>query len=354
MLPPALAAGSASGPAPPQESLTGLCNRDPGIVCRLSWDFSHSETLTKLAKVYLAGPITVALRIIFVLLLAFVIRAMVHRLITRITSRAANGTDSDSDHRHSLLPERSGERRSQRSHALRSILGNVASIVIFGIAAITILGDLGVNLAPILASAGVLGVALGFGAQNLVGDFLAGIAILLEDQYGVGDVINVGTTSGTVEAVGLRVTRLRDVNGVVWHVRNGSLQQVGNQSQGWARAVIDFPVPYNQDMSEIREIMSGVATSMWQEPRWKNVILEEPKVWGVQSLSSSEAVWRLVAMTTPPRQYEVERELRERIKVELDARGIATAPTVLTLTGPDQTDTPNQTDTPDTPEAPTQ
>ncbi|HEX4061911.1 MAG TPA: mechanosensitive ion channel family protein [Streptosporangiaceae bacterium] len=317
------------------DTLPGICGHEPSIVCRLSWDLSHNAALARLSKVYLAGPITVALRIIFVLLLAFVIRALVHRLITRITAKAANGGD-DPDHRHSLLPERSGERRSQRSHALRSILGNVASIVIFGIAGITILGDLGVNLAPILASAGVLGVALGFGAQNLVGDFLAGIAILLEDQYGVGDVVNVGTTSGTVEVVGLRVTRLRDVNGVVWHVRNGSLQQVGNQSQGWARAVIDFPVPYNQDMSEIREIMTGVATAMWQEPRWKNVILEEPKVWGVQSLSSSEAVWRLVAMTTPPRQYEVERELRERIKVELDARGIATAPTVLTLTGPEQ------------------
>ncbi|MGH3159357.1 MAG: mechanosensitive ion channel family protein [Streptosporangiaceae bacterium] len=322
-------------PAPAADSLTGICKEEPGIVCRLTWDFSHSTTLTQLAKVYLAGPIAVALRIIFVLLLAFVIRALVHRLIHRITARTANGGSDDSDRRHTLLPERSGERRSQRSNALRSILGNVASIVIFGIAAITILGDLGVNLAPILASAGVLGVALGFGAQNLVGDFLAGIAILLEDQYGVGDVITVDTTSGTVEAVGLRVTRIRDVNGVVWHIRNGSLQQVGNQSQGWARAVIDFPVPYNQDMSEIREIMAGVATGMWAEPRWHGVILEEPKVWGVQSLSSSEAVWRVVAMTTPPRQYEVERELRERIKVELDARGIATAPTVLTLTGAD-------------------
>jgi small-conductance mechanosensitive channel len=335
MLPPALAAGS---PAPP-DSLTGICKQNPGIVCRLTWDFSHSDTLTKLAKVYMAGPITVALRIIFVLLLAFVIRAMVHRLITRLTSRAANGADSDAEPGHALLPGRSSQRRAQRSNALRSILGNVASIVIFGIAAITILGDLGVNLAPILASAGVLGVALGFGAQNLVGDFLAGIAILLEDQYGVGDVVNFGTTSGTVEAVGLRVTRMRDVNGVVWHIRNGSLQQVGNQSQGWARAVIDFPVPYNQDMSEIREIMTDVATAMWQEPRWQNVILEEPKVWGVQSLSSSEAVWRLVAMTTPPRQYEVERELRERIKVELDAKGIATAPTALTLTAPEPADT---------------
>src|SRR5579875_253352 len=333
----ALAAGSAGSRTP--DTLAGICGSEPGTACRLVWDLSHSATASRLTKVYLAGPVTVALRLAFVVLLAFAIRFLVHRIIRRITERAgsSNGgnVSNGNGHAHSLLPERTGERRLQRSQALRTILGNVSSIVIFGIAGITILGDLGINLAPILASAGVLGVALGFGAQNLVGDFLAGVAILLEDQYGVGDVINVGTTTGTVEAVGLRVTRLRDVNGVVWHIRNGSLQQVGNQSQGWARAVIDFPVPYNQDMSEIREIMTEVATDMWQQPQWHNVILEEPKVWGVQSVSSSEAVWRLVAMTTPPRQYEVERALREQIKVELDSRGIATAPTVLTLTGAD-------------------
>jgi moderate conductance mechanosensitive channel len=338
MTSPALAAGSAAVRTP--DSLTGICKEDPGIACRLVWDLSHSGTATQLTKVYLAGPVTVALRIIFVLLLAFFIRYITHRIIRRITASAAK-TGTDGGHGHALLPERSGERRRQRSHALRTILNNASSILIFGIAGITILGDLGINLAPILASAGVLGVALGFGAQNLVGDFLAGVAILLEDQYGVGDVITTGGTTGTVEAVGLRVTRMRDVNGVVWHIRNGSLQQVGNQSQGWARAVIDFPVPYNQDMSEIREIMTEVATGMWREQQWQGVILEEPKVWGVQSLSSSEAVWRLVAMTTPPRQYEVERELRERVKVELDARGIATAPTVLTLTGADTPGAPS-------------
>ncbi|HEY2575345.1 MAG TPA: mechanosensitive ion channel family protein [Streptosporangiaceae bacterium] len=330
MTPQALAAASAALRTP--DTLTGICGREPGTACRLVWDVTNNGTATRLTKVYLAGPVTVALRIAFVLVLALAIRAVTHRIIRRITDRAGSG---GSDGGRALLPERTGERRLQRSQALRTILGNASSIVIFGIAGIIILGDLGVNLAPILASAGVLGVALGFGAQSLVGDFLAGISILLEDQYGVGDVINTTVTTGTVEAVGLRVTRLRDVNGVVWHVRNGSVQQVGNQSQGWARAVIDFPVPYNQDMSEIREIMTQVATTMWREPRWDGVILEEPKVWGVQSLSSSEAVWRLVAMTTPPRQYEVERELRERIKVELDARGIATAPTLFTLTGTD-------------------
>ena len=344
MFPHALAAGSrallAGSPASAEpDPLTRNCGQDPSIVCRTAWNLSHSDTVTRVAKVYLSGPVTVGLKIIFVLLLALLVRYFTHRLINRITAHAAGGTEPGAAQRHALLPERGGERRRQRSHALSSILKNASSIVIFGIAAITILGDLGVNLAPILASAGVLGVALGFGAQNLVGDFLAGISILLEDQYGVGDVITTSAASGTaasgtVEAVGLRVTRLRDVNGVVWHIRNGSLQQVGNQSQGWSRAVVDFPVPYSQDMSEVRDILTRVAVDMWQEPHWHGVILEEPKVWGVQSVSSSEAVWRLVAMTTPPRQYEVERELRERVKVELDARHIATAPQVLTLAGP--------------------
>jgi small conductance mechanosensitive channel len=330
MITVALAAVSAASRAP--DTLARSCSDQPGAACRLVWDLTHSRNLSQLTQEYFAGPVSVILRILFVLLLAFVIRALVHRLIRRITGHVGTSTGkSDGGAIHSLLPDRSGERRRQRAQALRSILGNISSIVIFGIAGVIILGDLGINLAPILASAGVLGVALGFGAQNLVGDFLAGIAILLEDQYGVGDVVNTGTTSGTVEAVGLRVTRLRDVNGMVWHIRNGSLQQVGNQSQGWTRAVIDFPVPYNQDMSEVREIMTRVSLAMWAEPLWHRVILEEPKVWGVQSLSSSEAVWRLVAMTTPPRQYEVERELRERIKSALDEHGITTAPTIVAL-----------------------
>jgi moderate conductance mechanosensitive channel len=329
-----LAAVSAASRTP--DTLTRTCTDNPGTACRLVWDLTHDGNLSRLTGAYLAGPVSVALRILFVLLLAFAIRFVTQRVIKRVTGSVgqadgSRGGGNGGGIGRALLPERSGERRRQRAQALQTILGNVSSIVIFGLASVIILGDLGVNLAPILASAGVLGVALGFGAQNLVGDFLAGIAILLEDQYGVGDVINNGTISGTVEAVGLRVTRMRDVNGVVWHIRNGSIQQIGNQSQGWARAVIDFPVPYNQDMSEVRDIMTRVALDMWAEPQWHGVILEEPKVWGVQSLSSSEATWRLVAMTTPPRQYEVERELRERIKAALDEHGITTAPTVVTL-----------------------
>jgi small conductance mechanosensitive channel len=211
------------------------------------------------------------------------------------------------------------ERRNPRASALGSVLSNAASVTIFGIAAAIILGDMGVNLAPVLASAGVLGIAIGFGAQNLVQDFLAGIFMLLEDQYGVGDVIAVGKISGTVEAVSLRITRVRDINGVVWHIRNGTIERAGNESQGWARAVVDFPVAYSQDIPRVRRLMLSTATGMWREPAWQGVILEEPEVWGVQSVTPDEVVVRLAARTAPLRQWEVARELRERLKTALDA-----------------------------------
>jgi small conductance mechanosensitive channel len=216
-------------------------------------------------------------------------------------------------------PELSHERRRQRAHALGSILRSVASVTIFGIAVVTALGDLGVNLAPVLASAGVVGVAVGFGAQNLVKDFISGIFMLLEDQYGVGDVVNVNGATGTVEAVSLRVTRLRDVNGVVWHVRNGTIEKVGNESQGWARAVIDLPVPYERDIASTRQVMEQVAAGIWQEPPWRALMLEKPDVWGVQDLSGTEVLMRIVAKTPPLRQWEVARELRQRLKSALDA-----------------------------------
>jgi small conductance mechanosensitive channel len=202
-------------------------------------------------------------------------------------------------------------------------LRSAASITIFAIAGTVILGDLGINLAPLLASAGVVGIAIGFGAQNLVRDYLTGIFMLLEDQYGVGDVISIGKVTGTVETMTLRITRLRDINGIVWHVRNGVIERVGNQSQGWARAVVDFPVPYTSDLATIRTILDRVAEAAWTDPALGGVMLEKPDVWGAQDVSSSEVTMRIVARTAPARQWEVERELRALVKAGLDAAGIS-------------------------------
>ncbi len=320
MISQALLAARALSSAP-SDTLDSACGKDPGIACRLAWDILHNRNAAGLVSVWLAQPLSAALRIIFVLLIAVLIRIAAHRLINRITARVAKGGGNGKADAVLL-----GERRRQRAKALGSILRNAASVLIFGIAAVTIAGDLGLNLAPVLASAGVLGLAIGFGAQSLVRDFLSGIFMLLEDQYGVGDVINAGDATGTVEAVSLRVTRLRDVNGVVWHVRNGTINRIGNESQGWARAVVDFPVAYDQDLPEVRQTMKDTADQMWTEPRWHDVIMEEPEVWGVESVSSEVIVMRLVARTLPLRQWEVARELRERLKNALASASLPGEP----------------------------
>jgi small-conductance mechanosensitive channel len=302
------------------DPFTKACGTNsPGIACRLVWDLTHNTKAASLTTVFLDGPIRLVIRIGFVILVALIIRLAAHRAIRRITARATKDGPNGTDRAHLLLFR---ERRQQRATALGSILSNAASLTIFGIAAVIILGDMGLNLAPLLASTAVLGVALGFGAQNLVQDFLAGIFMLVEDQYGVGDVIDVGGTTGTVEAVSLRITRLRDVNGVVWHVRNGTISKAGNKSQGWARAVVDFPVPYRHDIPQVRQLMAQTASAMWQDAAWHEIILEEPEVWGVQAMYSDAVLLRVVAKTLPLRQWEVQRELTERLKNALDAAGL--------------------------------
>jgi small conductance mechanosensitive channel len=214
------------------------------------------------------------------------------------------------------------ERRKQRVRALGAILHSASAVIIFAIAGVIVLGDLGLNLAPLLASAGVVGIAIGFGAQSLVRDYLAGIFMMVEDQYGVGDVITIGDATGSVENVTLRLTRMRDVNGIVWHIRNGAIERVGNESQGWARAVIDFPVPYEPDLARITSVLADAAQALWDDPEWRAVMLEPPEVWGAQEITTDEVTMRIVVKTAPLRQWGVEREMRARMKTALDAAGI--------------------------------
>jgi small conductance mechanosensitive channel len=185
-----------------------------------------------------------------------------------------------------------------------------------------VLSEVGVDIAPLLASAGILGVALGFGAQSLVKDFLSGIFMIFEDQYGVGDIVNLGEASGTVEAVGLRVTRLRDVDGTVWYVRNGEILRVGNQSQNWARSVLDIAVGYKEDVTRVRRILQEVAHDLWEDEAFHDLIIEEPEVWGVQSIGPDSVVVRVTLKTMPQQQWSVSREMRERVKTRFDAEGI--------------------------------
>jgi small conductance mechanosensitive channel len=202
------------------------------------------------------------------------------------------------------------------------VLRSVASIVVFGIAFVTVLEKLGIPIGPLLASAGVAGVALGFGAQSLVRDFLSGIFMILEDQYGVGDLIDTGAAVGTVEEVTLRVTRLRDGSGVVWYVRNGEILRVGNHSQGWSTAVVDVSVAYNEDIPRVQEIIRAVAETMAADEEWDDKIVEDPLVAGVESVTGNAVTIRVIIKTRPNEHFGVQRELRERIKEAFDREGI--------------------------------
>ncbi|MFI6601554.1 mechanosensitive ion channel family protein [Nonomuraea sp. NPDC050536] len=269
--------------------------------------------------------------IVLILILAFVVRNITHRLITRVVNQAATGSSITGRFRKGNgategIDALLHERRKQRAETMGSVLKHVASIVVMGTAVLTVLDRLTIPIAPLLTSVGILGVAIGFGAQELVKDFIAGMFMLLEDQYGVGDVIDAGAASGTVEAVTLRVTRLRDADGRVWYVRNGTITRVGNESQGWSRAYLDVPVAYDSDVPAVRALLDKVADEIWGDPEFREtMIVEEPSVFGVEQLSDSSMVFRISAKTLPAQQAQVARELRLRVKSALDSAGIAMA-----------------------------
>jgi small conductance mechanosensitive channel len=265
-------------------------------------------------------------------LVAFVMRYLAKRVIDRLTT-IPNGNGKIPgllrplrDRAPDLLGTTVIERRRQRATTIGSVLKSMSTFLVYGLAFVLILGELGINLAPIIASAGVVGVAIGFGAQNLVRDFISGMFMMLEDQYGVGDIVDVGPAKGTVEAVTLRVTRLRDVNGVVWYMRNGEILRIGNESQNWARAILDMPVSYAEDVDKVRSLLQSAAMGMTVDPPWDEIVLEEPSVWGVQALTNEAVIVRVVVKTAPGKQGEVARELRARVKKAFDEAGVSVAP----------------------------
>ncbi len=311
---------------------TRYCRTPVSMGCQLTWNVSHNGDVARAYSDWLDGDslITLLLKIILCVAIALLLRRVVNRTITRITMRMAEGTMSKHIRERTKTifdgsPVLISERRRQRAETMGSVLRSIASIIILGTASITVLGYIGLNLTPFLASASIIGVAVAFGAQNLVKDFLTGIFMLLEDQYGVGDVIDVGSAKGTVEAVTLRTTRLRDVNGVVWYVPNGEIKRVGNESQNWARVVLDVPVEYDVDLDKVRTLLSDTAATMAMDPPWDEVIIEDPTVWGVQALSGEAVVVRVVCKTAPGRQADTARELRERVKKAFDSAGLSVA-----------------------------
>ena len=313
--------------------LRAACGEDPSLVCRTALRITGSPTTAEWVDSMFRTP----LRILIILLLAWFLYRLVNRAIERFVARISDGEEHPKKRfKRRLRGSKLGDRlpakvvdtgpvslrSAARAQTIGLVLRSVASVVIWTVALVTILGEIGINLGPIIASAGIVGIALGFGAQSLVKDFLSGIFMLIEDQYGVGDVVDVGEATGTIEAVTLRTTRMRDVNGVVWHVPNGNILRVGNFSQQWARALLDVSVAYDTDVELAQRVIKEVADRVWQDEDWAGQILEEPEVWGVEQFGPDALVIRLVVKTQPSQQWKVLRELRARLKAAFDDAGI--------------------------------
>ncbi|MFC7016516.1 mechanosensitive ion channel family protein [Streptomyces viridiviolaceus] len=304
------AAGSSPSPSPTAPTVPTFQDAQESATNAASWVEENWSTW-----------LAIGLRVLLIVVIAAVLRAVVRRAITKLIDRMNRTVQAvDGTALGGLLVN--AERRRQRSQAIGSVLRSVASFVILGTAALMVLATFQINLAPLLASAGVAGVAIGFGARNLVTDFLSGVFMILEDQYGVGDSIDAGVASGEVIEVGLRVTKLRGDNGEIWYVRNGEVKRIGNLSQGWSTAGVDVTVRSDEDLDKVKKAIDAVGERMGKEEPWNELLWGPIEVLGLDSVLLDSMVVRVSAKTMPGKSLTVERELRWRIKRAFDAADI--------------------------------
>lgn len=290
-----------------------VCGDDPGWVCRQVLARSGNEGLARASRWLVEVPLRILLVVVLALALNRFVRRAIRRHLSRLALRSRAGVEDDPTH---------VDRGALRITTASSILGSAATAVIFAMTVLVTLSELGIDLAPMLAGAGIAGIAIGFGAQNLVRDILAGLFVIIEDQYGVGDIVDVGNASGVVEEFSLRVTKIRDVEGTLWFVPNGVITEVGNKTQLWSRAILDIDVAYEADHVEAGAIIKEVADRLWREEVPGARIIEEPELWGVERFGESGVAIRLAVKSAPADQFRVARMLRSEIKKALDAAGI--------------------------------
>lgn len=292
------------------------CGTDPGNVCRFVVDHTHSVGLAQAAEWLTDKPLQILCVVVGAWMLNRLVRRAIRRFAAGIEGSAERGSLDRLRRRTPQMFLSTGEvnvRSAARAQTIASVLRSLASGVIWGFAFVYVLAALGLQLGPLLAGAGVAGVAVGFGAQSLVRDFLSGIFMLIEDQFGVGDVVDLGEATGTVEMVTLRVTRLRDNNGTVWHVPNGEVRRVGNKSQQWARAVLDIAVAPTADLERAALVIGEAALAVWELDEARPDVLDQPEVLGLEYLGPDAATIRVQGRTRPGAQWRVSRLLRVHI-----------------------------------------
>lgn len=308
-------------------SAAAPCWEESGTPCRVAYDLTDgNEAVANLTHWFLQKP----LQILVVLALAWVCIRLAHRWVRSFVKRVVAPQHSSADRLGrlgiqlpgALAPIEHDPRRAGRANSISLVLTSTTIVAIWVIALLTVFGIVGIELGPLIAGAGVAGVALGFGAQSLVKDCIAGLFMLIEDQYGIGDVVDLGEASGVVEEISLRTTVLRSIDGTVWHVPNGVVQRVGNRSQLWSVALIDIDVAYDTDLERARELLEQAAVEVCELDEFVDVILEPPTVLGVEALAADGISIRLTIKVTPGSQWALQRAIRQHVKHVFDAASI--------------------------------
>lgn len=275
---------------------------------------------------FYAGPFGLPLRIVTIIVIAGVVRLLLQLVIRRVVNRVISGVKKKQNVEDTAALQASpiaAMRIVQRTRAFGGVLSSTVTTVVVLVSLVLIVSAIDPNATGAFSLiTAALGAGLGFGAQNVVRDVLNGLFIVAEDQLGVGDVVDLGQATGVVENVGIRVTTVRDVNGTLWYVRNGEILRVGNMSQGWARVVLDLALPYDADIDAVKDRMLQTGIEMRSDGKWKRLMMEQPEIWGIESISAEAIVLRMVVKTRSGSKDDVARELRARVKRTLDTMGV--------------------------------
>ena len=313
---------------PPDGTLADACGEEPKGLCEWVWERSSNETLAGLADWVIGRPLTAVLILLVAWIVAKVVRRIVRKAIFKVmvvdrdaATRALQRVGVAKD-----AVTIDDPRRTARATSIATVVTSTCTVAIWVIATLLVLGEIGIDLAPLIAGAGIAGIALGFGAQNLVKDCVAGLFMLIEDQYGIGDSVDLGVASGAVQRISLRTTVARGQDGTLWHVPNGEIRRVGNRSKVYSVALLDVHVAYDADLGLTRQVLHDVATAVCESEDYAGDVLAAPELLGVEEIAVDGVTLRLLVRTGPGAQFRVQRALREAIKVGLDRAGVAVLP----------------------------
>jgi moderate conductance mechanosensitive channel len=302
------------------------CGDEPSWACRWVYDWTGSDAWAGVADWIVAKP----LAILLIIVVAWIVGRLLRSIVGRVVHRVADPGQSERLARlrarapaSFISTDDTNIRVESRANTLAAVARSLTTGFVWFVALVAILDVIEINLGPLLAGAGIVGVALGFGAQTMVRDYLNGFFLVIEDQYGVGDWVDLGPEAqGVVERVSLRSTRLRGTDGTVWHVPNGEVRRVGNQTQDFAYAVLDVQVSLDVDVVEVERMVTEIAEAVAADPTWVPDIKGSPDLWGVNVLTREGATIRLLLKTAPGAQWRVQRELRRRLKQAFDHAGL--------------------------------